>query len=472
MTNEFLGKDFLLSSLPAQKLYHDYAEGMPICDYHSHIQVGEIRENKKFRSITEAWLGGDHYKWRLMRAMGVDESLVSDPSAGDWERFQKWAEVIPYAVGNPVHQWTHLELKRFFGIDELLSPATAKSIYDRCNEFLRSEEGSVQSLIKTSGVRVICSTDDPTDTLEDHAALSKEDWGAKVYPAWRPDKALAAGDAVSWNKWTDKLAGAADMEIGSYEDFIKALKTRHDFFDRNGCRLSDYGIEKPYALAWDAAEVEKSFKKLRGGLSLFGTELDVFRSSLLFDLLSMDAEADWTQQLHFGAARNPNSRQFALQGPDRGYDTIGDFPVGPELLKLLDSLEKKGHLTRTIIYTLNPKDNELIASVIGSFMDGRTPGKIQFGTAWWFNDHRIGMTRQLEALANIGMLSQFVGMLTDSRSFLSYPRHEYFRRVLCAFIGAQIENGEIPADYGFVGGIVKNICYDNAVRFFKFGARS
>lgn len=470
MAKKFLDDSFLLSSEPAARLYHEYAEGMPIFDYHSHISVKEIREDKKFSSITEAWLGGDHYKWRLMRAMGVDESLVSNASAPDWERFEKWTEVVPYTVGNPVYQWTHLELRRFFGIGELLSPATARGIYDRCNEFLRSNAGSVRSLIRNSGVKAICSTDDPTDGLCDHAALAKEDWGTKVYPAWRPDKALAAGDAAAWNGWTDRLAKAADMEINGYEAFLEALKKRHDFFHTMGCRLSDYGIEKPYALKWSGAEVKNSFAKLRGGASLAGEELDKFRSALLFALLSMDAEADWTQQLHFGAARNPNAKKFAELGPDTGYDTIGDFSVGPELLKLLDSLESAGKLTRTIIYTLNPKDNELIASVLGSFMDGATPGKIQFGTAWWFNDNKNGMTRQMEALSNIGLLSQFVGMLTDSRSFLSYPRHEYFRRLLCSFMGDQIENGEMPEDYALIGGIVKNICYGNAVRFFKLGA--
>ena len=469
MAKKFMDKDFLLDSEPARRLYHEYAEGMPILDYHSHISVKEIRENKKFASITEAWLGGDHYKWRLMRAMGVDEAFVSDPSASDWERFEKWAEVIPYTVGNPVYQWTHLELKRFFGIEEQLSPATAREIFDKCNEFLRSEAGTVRSLIKNSGVKAICSTDDPTDSLEDHLALAKEDWGVKVFPTWRPDKALAAGNAELWNSWTDRLAKAAGLEITDYSSFLEALKRRHDFFHSAGCRLSDYGIEKPYAKPWTEEAAAEAFAKLRGGSELTPEELDLFRSALLFELLSMDAASDWTQQLHFGAARNPNSLAFAKQGPDRGYDVIGDFSVGPELLRLLDSLESKKRLTRTIIYTLNPKDNDLLASVTGSFMDGVTPGKIQFGTAWWFNDHKVGMTRQLEALASIGLISRFVGMLTDSRSFLSYPRHEYFRRLLCSFLGRQMEEGEIPEDYELIGGIVKDICYNNAVKYFKLG---
>lgn len=470
MAKKFMDEDFLLNCDPARKLYHEYAEGMPIIDYHSHISVKEIRDDKKLGTITTAWLGGDHYKWRMMRAMGVAEKYVSDPTTPDWERFQKWAEIIPYVVGNPVYQWTHLELKRFFGIDKLLCPATAREIFDRCNEFLNSDAGSVRSLIKMSNVKTICSTDDPIDNLADHIELAKEpDWGTKVYPAWRPDKALAANNQVAWNAWTDKLAQAADVDIKDYSSFLGALKKRHDFFHSVGCRLSDYGIEKPYALEWSDAGIEKSFAKLRGGESLAGVELDTFRSALLFELLSMDAEADWTQQLHFGAARNPNSREFAAQGPDRGFDVIGDFVIGPELLKLLDHLESCGKLARTILYTLNPRDNELLATVIGSFMDGKTPGKMQFGTAWWFNDHKIGMTHQMEALSTIGVISQFVGMLTDSRSFLSYPRHEYFRRLLCDFLGGQMERGEIPEDYDLMGSIVKGVCCDNAEKYFKFG---
>lgn len=471
VAKKFMDEDFLLNSDPARKLYHEYAEGMPICDYHSHVKVAEIRANKKFSSITEAWLGangyGDHYKWRLMRTMGKDESLISG-NASDWDKFQAWAEVIPYAVGNPVYQWTHLELRRFFGIYDELSPATAKKIYDKCNEFLASDAGSARSLIKNSNVKVVCSTDDPTDTLEDHIALAKEDMGFKVYPAWRPDKALAADNAVNWNKWVAKLEKAADTSAGSFEEFLGALQKRHDFFAKTGCRLSDYGIEKPYAVEWTAGSVEAAFQKARGGTSLCGSELDEFRSALLFHMLAMDAEADWAQQLHFGAARNTNSKKFAAMGADTGYDCIGDFKIGPELQKLLDRLESCGKLTRTIIYTLNPKDNWLIASTLGNFMDGRTPGKMQFGTAWWFNDHKVGMLDQMEALANDGLISQFLGMLTDSRSFLSYPRHEYFRRLLCDFIGGQAELGEIPENYNLLGGIIKNICYNNVMKFMKF----
>ena len=466
MTKKFMDENFLLESEAAEKLYHEHASKMPIFDYHSHIQVPEICCDKKFSSITEAWLGGDHYKWRLMRTCGVSEELITG-GASDIDKFRAWAEVIPQAVGNPVYQWTHLELQRFFGITEQLSPKTADAIFAECNEFLASDAGSVRALINKSNVKVICSTDDPCDTLEDHRKLAGEDWGCRVYPTWRPDKALAAGNAEAWNKWTDRLAQTSGIDVTSYDTFIEALSARHKFFEEAGCRLSDYGIEKPYALDYTESSIKESYKKVRAGNDLCGDELDMFRSALLFELLKMDGGADWTQQLHFGAARNPNTREYNRQGPDRGYDTIGDFRIAPELLKLLDRLESAGKLTRTILYTLNPKDNDFLASVCGSFMDGRQAGKIQFGTAWWFNDHKVGMTRQMEALSSIGMLSKFVGMLTDSRSFLSYPRHEYFRRLLCNFIGSQIEQGEIPEDYELTGKIVEDISFGNASKYFK-----
>ncbi len=466
MAKAFMDENFLLNSSAAETLFHEYAKDMPIFDYHSHIPIKEILENRAFRSISEVWLGGDHYKWRLMRTMGIDERYITG-DASDIDKFMAWARTISKAIGNPVYHWTHLELQRFFGVHDLLCEDTAEAIFRRCNEFLRSDDGRVRSLVSQSNVKVICTTDDPTDDLEDHRALVEENWGTNVLPTWRPDKALAAGDPQAWNGWVDKLSRVSDTDIGGYDDFLEALRKRHEFFHSRGCRISDYGIEKPYAVSRTMEQVIQAFLKVRGGESLDGYELDVLRSQLLFDLLSMDAEADWSQQLHFGASRNPNSRWFKSLGSDTGFDTIGDFTVGPELLRLLDSLDSRGKLARTIVYTLNPKDNDLIASVLASFMDGRTPGKIQLGTAWWFNDHKAGMIRQMEALSSVGMLAPFVGMLTDSRSFLSYPRHEYFRRILCDFIGSQVERGEIPQDYGLLGPIVQNICYNNAQRYFK-----
>lgn len=466
MAKKFMDENFLLNSSSAEILFHEYAKDMPIFDYHSHIPIKEIRENGAFRSITEAWLGGDHYKWRLMRTSGVDERYITG-DASDMDKFKAWARTVSRAFGNPVYHWTHLELQRFFGIYELLCEDTAESVFHKCNEFLSSEKGRVRSLVSRNNVKVICTTDDPTDDLEDHRALAEENWETRVLPTWRPDKILAAGDPQIWNSWVDSLSSASDIEIGSYENLLDAMKKRHDFFHSRGCRISDYGIEKPYAVTSTMDDVLRIFSKIRGGKKPSEEELDIFRSRLLFDLLVMDAESDWTQQLHLGASRNPNSRWFKLLGSDTGFDTIGDFNIGTDLLRLLDRLDSRKKLTRTVIYTLNPKDNDLIASVLASFMDGITPGKIQFGTAWWFNDHRAGMLRQIEALSSVGMLAPFVGMLTDSRSFLSYPRHEYFRRILCDFIGSQMERGEIPQEYSLLGPLVQDICYYNAERYFK-----
>jgi glucuronate isomerase len=403
-----------------------------------------------------------------MRACGFPERLVSGipEAAPDEERFAAWAETTPQTVCNPLYHWSHLELRRYFGVDDLLSPATAKKIYERCSEMLKQPEFSVRSIIRRSGVSVVCTTDDPTDDLDCHARLAAQKWGCRIYPAWRPDKALAANDASAANAWMDKLEAASGRGISSYSDLLEALESRHRHFESRGCRLSDYGIERPYSVPYKEADVAASFEKLRSGQSLAGDELERYRSSLLYELLKMDAKADWTQQLHFGAKRNNNSRAFGLCGSDTGYDAIGQFPIGDALVALLDRLDSENSLARTVIYVLNPCDNDMIASIAGSFMDGRTPGKIQFGTAWWHNDHKDGMNRQIGALSNIGLISRFVGMLTDSRSFLSYPRHEYFRRLLCAKLGTEMENGELPGDFGLVGGIVKDVCFNNAVKYF------
>lgn len=465
---EFMGSDFLLESEPAQRLYHDYAADMPIFDYHSHLPIDQIVENSRFENITQLWLYGDHYKWRAMRACGIAESLVSGKpaAAGDYERFEAWAEVMPQTIGNPLYHWSHLELRRYFGVEKLLSPATAREIYDACSEKLKSPDMCVRSIIRNSNVKVVCTTDDPTDDLAGHNIMAEQDWGVKVYPTWRPDKALFAENAERFNAWVGKLEAASGVSISDYDDFLLALKNRHAWFHLTGCRLSDYGIERPYAADYTEREVSAAFAKVRGGISLEGDELEKYRSGVLYALLSMDAGSGWAQQLHFAARRNNSSRNFALMGPDTGYDTIGDFSIGANLVRLLDRLEAEGRLAPTVVYTLNPTDNDMLASIIGSFMDGRTPGKMQFGTAWWFNDQKSGMERQMESLAGIGLISRFVGMLTDSRSFLSYPRHEYFRRILCNLLGGKMERGELPDDFELVGGVVRDVCFNNAVGYF------
>ncbi|GHV35301.1 uronate isomerase [Synergistales bacterium] len=473
MAKAFMDDSFLLDTAPAERLYHDYAHAMPIFDYHSHLPIQQILDDVKFQNITQVWLYGDHYKWRAMRACGVAEELVTgngtNNEENDYRRFEAWAEVVPQTAGNPLYHWSHLELRRYFGVNELLSPKTSRAIYDAAKAKLASPDFSVRSIIKRSNVKVVCTTDDPTDDLAMHKTLAREKWGVSVHPAWRPDKALLlASDAAGFNAWTDKLEGASKTTIKTWDDFLSALWSRHQFFNDSGCRLSDYGIERPYAADYAASEIESAFKKLRISKSaLIDEELEKYRSALLFEFLKMDARQDWTQQLHFGAKRNNNGVIFKTLGLDVGNDSTGEFPIGDALVALLDRLNSEGKLARTILYTLNPKDYEMAVSIAGSFMYDSAPGKIQVGTAWWHNDHKYGMERQMTVLASIGVLSRFVGMLTDSRSFLSYPRHEYFRRLLCNMLGGQIERGELPEDYDLIGGIVKDISYNNAVSYFK-----
>ncbi|MCC8180987.1 MAG: glucuronate isomerase, partial [Planctomycetes bacterium] len=382
MSKPFINDSFLLASPAAERLFHDYARDMPILDYHSHLPIRQIVDDVNFDNITAVWLYGDHYKWRAMRTCGYRENLVSGipDAAGDWERFAAWAATVPQTIGNPLYHWTHLELKRYFDVDDLLCPATAEKIYAICNEKLSRPEFSVRSLIKRANVRALCTTDDPVDSLADHMELAKEDWGVAVFPAWRPDKALAADDISLISAWLDRLETAADMNISTYRDLTDALWKRHQFFHQQGCRISDYGINQPYALRYSDGQVETAFAKLRSGTPLSGDELERYRSAVLHDLLVMDAEQDWTQQLHFDAKRNNNSKAFAQRGPDTGYDCMGEFPICDNLVSLLDRLETEGKLTRTIIYDLNPKNDDLLASIIGSFQDGSVPGKMQFGT--------------------------------------------------------------------------------------------
>ena len=464
----FMDEDFLLQTDTARCLYHDFAEAMPIFDYHCHISPQEISEDRRFNNLSEIWLHGDHYKWRAMRTNGVDEKYCTG-NAGDWEKFQKWAETAPYTMRNPLYHWTHLELRRPFGIKTLLNPANARQIWDECNSKLQSVDFSCRGIIRKANVKVICTTDDPVDTLEYHRNIRESGFEVKVIPAWRPDKAMAVEDPIAFNGYLNLLEAASDISIASFDDFMAALNKRHLFFHENGCRLSDHGLETIYAANYTSEEIKVIFNFLRNGKTPTAEEILKFKSAMLYEFAEMDHSRNWTQQYHLGAMRNNNTRIFESLGADKGFDSIGDYPVGSALSKFMNRLDYNQKLTRTILYNLNPSDNDLMATMIGNFQDGLTPGKIQWGSGWWFLDQKDGITNQLNTLSNMGLLSRFVGMLTDSRSFLSYSRHEYFRRILCNLIGNDVENGEIPEDMGFLGKMVQDISYNNAANYFDFG---
>ncbi len=463
----FMNKDFLLQTETAQELYHEHAAKMPIFDYHCHINPKEIADDKTFRNITEIWLAGDHYKWRAMRTNGIDERYCTG-DASDWEKFEKWAETVPYTLRNPLFHWTHLELKKFFGIDKVLSPKTAREIYEECNEKLNTPAYSCRNIIRMANVHTICTTDDPVDSLEYHRAIKADGFEVNVLPAWRPDAAMTVDDPALFNGYVAKLEQAADVNIASFGDFIAAIDKRHQFFHDNGCRLSDHGLETAYAADYTTEEIKRIFDMLRQGKSLNPVEAEKFKSCMLYEFGVMDHSRGWTQQFHLGALRNNNRRLFTKLGPDKGFDSIGDFEIARPLSRLLDKLDTEDHLAKNILYNLNPRDNELIATMIGNFQDGSVPGKLQFGSGWWFLDQKDGMKKQMNALSNLGLLSRFVGMLTDSRSFLSYTRHEYFRRTLCNLLGNDVENGEIPADMELLGKMVEDISFNNAFNYFKF----
>jgi len=463
----FMDEDFLLQNDAAKELYHQHAAKMPIIDYHCHLPPDEIAADRKFGSVTEVWLAGDHYKWRAMRANGVDERYCTG-DASDLEKFIKWAETVPYTLRNPLYHWTHLELKRYFGITELLHGGNAKKIFEQTGEMLRQESYSVRNLLRKMNVDTVCTTDDPVDQLEHHRKIRDDGFEIKVLPAWRPDRAMAVEEPIAFNKYTDQLEGAADMNIDRFSKLMEALQKRHDYFHTNGCRLSDHGMEQFYAEPCSETEASEIFNKIRSGKALSNEEILKFKSHMLFEFAVMDHASGWTQQFHVGAIRNNNNRRFRTLGPDKGYDSIGDFDMARAMSALFDRLDSQDRLARTIVYNLNPRDNELMVTMAYNFNDGIIPGKMQFGSGWWFLDQKFGMQAQLNALSSLGLLSRFVGMLTDSRSFLSYPRHEYFRRILCSLLGADMENGEIPADMELVGKMVRDISYNNAKNYFGF----
>ena len=462
-----MDENFLLQTKTAQDLYHKHAAKMPIFDYHCHINPQEIAEDKQFENLTQIWLYGDHYKWRGMRTNGVEEKYCTG-DASDWEKFEKWAETVPHTLRNPLFHWTHLELKKFFGIDKILSPETAKEIWDECNAKLQTPEYSVRNIIRMANVNTICTTDDPIDSLEYHRQIKEDGFEVDVLPAWRPDKAMAVENKAAYNAYLDKLAEASGVGIRTFDDLMKALDNRHQFFHDNGCRLSDHGLETIIAEDYTENEINVIFSKIRGGSDLTSQEILKFKSCMLYKFGIMDHSRGWTQQFHIGALRNNNTRLFKKLGPDTGFDSIGDFEIARPLSKLLDRLDTSNQLSKTIIYNLNPRDNYLIGTMIGNFQDGSVPGKIQFGSGWWFLDQKESMEQQMNALSNLGLLSRFVGMLTDSRSFLSYTRHEYFRRTLCNLLGNDVENGEIPYDMELLGTMIENICFNNAKEYFNF----
>jgi len=461
----FITNDFLLQTETARKLYHNYAEKMPIYDYHCHLPVADIAQDKNFENLTQIWLYGDHYKWRAMRTNGIDEKYITG-NTSDYEKFEKWAATVPYCLCNPLYHWTALELKRYFGIDKLLAPDTAKEIYEKAGKLLKSPEYSCRNLLRKMNVKVVCTTDDPADTLEHHIKLKEDGFEIKVLPTWRPDKGMATENIERLNNWIDKIAELADIDIKDFGSYIQAIKKRRDFFHEVGCRIGDHGIETVYAEDYTHNEITNIFEKIRCSKGLDKTEQLKFKSAMMVEFAVMDADVGWTRQLHLGALRNNNTKMFEAVGPDTGYDSIGDFEIARPLAKFLDRLNSMNKLPKTIIYNLNPRDNEVIATMIGNFQDGSVPAKLQFGSAWWFLDQKDGMEKHINALSNTGLLSRFIGMLTDSRSFMSYPRHEYFRRILCNILGSDIETGQLPNDIDLSGKMVEGICYNNAKHYF------
>jgi glucuronate isomerase len=467
----FMDDNFLLETKTAEYLYHEHASKMPIIDYHCHLIPQQIGDNIQFKNLTQAWLYGDHYKWRGMRSNGINEQFITG-NATDYEKFEKWAETVPMTFRNPLYHWTHLELQRYFGINDLLSPDTAKSIYERASALLNTEEYKARGLMQMMNVKVVCTTDDPIDSLDYHTKVRNEGFKVSILPTWRPDKAMTIDDNKFYNTYLDKLSEVSDINISSFDNLLEALRKRQEFFHIKGCRLSDHGLENFFIDLYTDNEIRLIFDHIRSGKEISISDKLKFKSAMLYEFAIMNHSKGWTQQFHVGAMRNNNLRMLRQIGPDTGFDSIGDYPLAIPMSRYLDRLDSTNQLAKTIIYNLNPSDNELIATMLGNFQDGSVPGKIQFGSGWWFLDQKDGMEKQINALSTLGLLSRFVGMLTDSRSLLSYPRHEYFRRILCNLLGNDVEHGEIPNDLKLLGRMVENISFNNAKEYFGFDMQS
>ncbi|MBF4471509.1 glucuronate isomerase [Flavobacterium sp. HJJ] len=467
MQKSFITDDFLLHNDFAKKLYHDFAKAQPIYDYHSHLSPKDIAEDRQFENITQLWINGDHYKWRAMRANGIPEKYITG-DASDRDKFLKYAETLPYTLRNPLYHWTHLELQRYFGITELLNSETASQIYNSCNELLKKPEYSVRSLLRKMNVKMVGTTDDPTDDLHYHKQLKNEGFEIAVLPTFRPDKAAEIEKGKAFVDWVKKLETVVGYSIKEFSILIKALGERHQYFHETGCRISDHGHENYFGSDYTDAAVDQIFKKGIQLESLTNSEIVLYKSAVLHKVAVMNAEKSWVQQFHVGAIRNNNSKMMQLLGPDQGFDSIDDQTMAPYMSRFFDRLNSENALAKTIVYNLNPSNNEMIAAMAANFNDGSTPGKMQYGAAWWFLDQKDGMQKQLDVLSNFGLLSRFVGMLTDSRSFLSFPRHEYFRRILCNILGQEMEKAELPNDIKLIGALVIRICSENAVSYFGF----
>ncbi|MCB9868443.1 MAG: glucuronate isomerase [Planctomycetes bacterium] len=469
MSTSFIHDDFLLQSEPARRLYHECAADLPIVDFHSHLPPGDVATDRRFGDLAEIWLAGDHYKWRAMRANGVAERFCTGDAA-PYDKFLHWAATVPRCLGNPLYHWTHLELWRPFGIrDRLLGPDTAASVWQECNARLATPEFSARGILRQMRVEVVCTTDDPTDDLAAHRAL-RDDSGVdlRMLPTFRPDRAMAVDRPEPWNAWIDRLGVVSGVSVRDYDDLRTALERRHDAFHALGCRASDHGLESIPDAELVPGAAERAFATLRGGGALDPAAAVQLQVAILHDCGLLDARRGWVQQLHLGAQRNNRARMLAALGPDTGFDSIGDWPQARGLARFLDRLDRVDALPKTILYNNNPRDNAVLATMAGTFQDGSVPGKLQFGAAWWHLDTWDGMTRQLRDLSSMGLLSRFVGMLTDSRSFLSFPRHDYFRRLLCDLLGRDVVRGALPDDHALLGELVRDVCHGNAVRYFGF----